>query len=627
MPNLSFSFLLPGALIVLLLSFALYYIWACMPRSGTVEWIHMRDRPSFQFIGGRYPLGRLDVLTIILIVAIWVPISLFNLGAREAPQSFHEFQTEFVAIDLGGPTDIGRVRYYTGLGRGEYALYFSPDGMTWERQGEMNQGFAQQFKWLEVDVLNGTGVRYVRLQAEGRGEIHLGELAIYNTMGLLLDPGRFTLEWSNPAAGTGGLFDEQYMVPDRASFHNSMYFDEIYHGQAAYQMTIGEEPTAELSHPPLGKILMGIGIHIFGMTPFGWRFMGAILGAAILAIFYCLVKQMFDKRLVAVCATIVFAASFMHFTQTRIATIDTYAVLFVLLQFWFMYRYISQDYETPFRKTLLPLGLTGFFFGLGAASKWTSLYLAPALVVLWVMYQVLRWQHFQQTRQKGFRTYLWKTILVSCGFFLLLPGIIYSLSYIPYSSAAGYSFFSGGHWRILWENQQHMWYFHGTAVAELEHSFSSRWWQWALNIRPILYYSDTLPDGLRSVIVAFGNPAVYWGGLLAIFAMPAAAFRRGDGRAFAILLCYVALLLPWVFIARTSFAYHYFTNSLFLVLALAYVFDHLLRRRRGRYKAAIVAFTGMTAGLFLLFYPALSGWPMSHWYAQNVLRWFQSWPI
>ena len=627
MPNLSFSFLLPGALAILLLSFALYYIWACMPRSGTVEWIHMRDRPSFRFIGGRYPLGRWDVLAIVLIVVIWIPISFFNLGAREAPQSFHVFQTEYVIIDLGEPTDIGRVRYYTGLGRGEYALYFSSDRAGWDRQGEMTQGFAEQFKWREVGLQNTTQVRYIRLRAESNDTLHLGELAIYNTRGLRLDPGRFTLEWSIPVAEMGGLFDEQYTVPDRASFHNSMYFDEIYHGQAAYQMVTGVWPSTELSHPPLGKLLMSIGIHLFGMTPFGWRFMGTALSAVILVIFYCLVKQMFDKRMVAVCATIVFASSFMHFTQTRIATIDTYAVLFVLLQFWFIYRYISQDYETPFLKTLPSLGLAGLFFGLGAASKWTSLYLAPALVLLWLMYQLMRRQHFQWTGQKGFGDYLWKTVLASCGFFLLLPGIIYYLSYIPYSSAEGYGLFSAGHWRIVIENQQHMWWHHAVGVAEAEHSFSSAWWQWMLNLRPILYYSDTLPNGLRSIIMAFGNPAVYWGGLLAIFAMPAAAFRRGDGRAFAILLCYLVLLLPWMFIARTAFAYHYFTNSLFLVLALAYVFDHLLCRQRGRYKTAIVAFSGMAVVLFVLFYPVLSGWPMPDWYAQNVLRWFRSWPV
>ncbi|MCL2569190.1 MAG: glycosyltransferase family 39 protein [Oscillospiraceae bacterium] len=625
MPTFSLALLLPIALIFFLLSLAVYYAWALMPRSGTVEWIYLIERPPFAFLGGRNPLDRLDILVVALLVLVWGGITFFHLGDREAPQTFHEFREEYVVIDLGETVDVGRVRYYTGLFTGEYALYFSQDGEAWHRQGEMPQNFARLFQWLEAEIVDGTAVRYVRLGAMRGGPLQLGELAIYNAMGRRLEPGRFSLEWSNPALQSGALFDEQDTVPDRGTFMNSMYFDEIYHARTAYEHVMNEAPT-ELSHPPLGKVLMGIGIYIFGMTPFGWRFMGAFLGIMILALFYCMTKQMFGKRLVAVCATAVFAASFMHYTQTRIATIDTYVVLFVLLQFWFIYRYVSQDLETPFAKTLPSLFFAGLFFGFGAASKWSSLYLAPALALLWLIYQILRAKHFKQIGQKGFRTYLIQTILVSCVFFLLIPGIIYYLSYIPHGREAGYGIFDVGYWNLVIANQRHMWWFHN-AVAGMEHGFSSYWWMWIFNIRPILYYASTAPDGDILRIAAFGNPAVYWGGLLAMIAMPVAWIRRGDGRAFAIFLCYIMLLLPWMFIPRTSFAYHYFVNIIFLCLALAYVFDHLIRRGRGRYKTAIVGFTLVSVGLFALFYPALSGWPMSSWYSQNVLRWFETWPI
>jgi len=384
----------------------------------------------------------------------------------------------------------------------------------------------------------------------------------------------------------------------------------------------------EISHPPLGKLIISIGIRIFGMTPFGWRFMGALSGALILGILYFLIKNLFGKRLVAVCGTLVYAFSFMHFAQTRIATIDTYSVLFVLLMFWFMYRYVSLDYETPFHKTLLDLGLAGLFFGLGAAAKWTSVFLAPALAVLWLMYQIFRARHWRQSGERGvFGPYLAKTIAMSCVFFVLVPAIIYYLSYIPYSQARGYGVFSPEHLHIVIENQRFMFGYHGDGVLGATHPFSSYWWEWVLNTRPILYYVNTTPDGLRSSISAFGNPLVYWGGLLAIFAMPLAAFRRGDGRAFALLLSYLSLLLPWMFISRLTFAYHYFTNIIFLALAIAYVFDHLIRRERGLYKTVIIAFTALAGILFAMFYPALSGLPMPQWYFQNVLRWFASWPV
>ena len=624
--HLSLASLLAVALIFFLLSLALYYLWALLPRSGTAEWIHLRERQPFRFVGGRYPLGKLDVLILALIVVLWGALTLFNLGDRVAPQTFHGFEEdEYVFIDLGEPTDVSRVRFFSGLNEGEYFLYFSPDGATWQRQGAMTQGFAEQFKWLEAEVLDGTGIKYLRISAtEVRGRpLYLGELVIYDSGGRRLTP--TALWWSDPARTTDTLFDEAHLVPDRQTVMNSMYFDEIYHAQAAYQYIQGVWPYAELSHPPLGKIFIALGILLFDMTPFGWRFMGAAIGTLILALFYCMVKGMFEKRLVAICATLIFGASFMHFTQTRISTIDTYTVLFVLLQFWFIYRYISQDYETPFAKTLPSLFFAGVFFGLGAASKWSSLYLAPALAGLWLYYQILRGKHYKQTEQKGFDNYLFKTVVTSCVFFILVPGIIYYLTYIPLGRVHGYGVFSADFFHMVIANQRHMWWFHNAVTAE--HAFASPWYLWVFNIRPILYYLNRDLEGYRSLIMAFGNPVLHWGGLLAMIFMPVAAYRKGDGRAFAIFVAYIVLLLPWIFIPRPAFSYHYFPNLIFLTLALACVFDHLIRRERGYYKTTILALTGVAVGLFALFYPVLSGHPMTDWYGLNVLRWFESWPI
>ena len=69
---------------------------------------------------------------------------------------------------------------------------------------------------------------------------------------------------------------------------------------------------------------MSLGILLFGMTPFGWRFMGTLFGVLMLPLLYIFLKNLFGKRAVAACGTILFAADFMHLTKTRIGTIDTY---------------------------------------------------------------------------------------------------------------------------------------------------------------------------------------------------------------------------------------------------------------------------------------------------------------
>ena len=87
------------------------------------------------------------------------------------------------------------------------------------------------------------------------------------------------------------LFDESDLYPERYSFRNSMYFDEIYHARTAYEFLHGL-PTYENTHPPLGKIFIALGVAIFGMNPFGWRIMGTLFGIAMLPFIYLLGKKM-----------------------------------------------------------------------------------------------------------------------------------------------------------------------------------------------------------------------------------------------------------------------------------------------------------------------------------------------
>ena len=631
MHDFPYSYLLAGALVLFILSLSIYYYLATRPRDGTVEWIHMKEEigPSFRFIGGRHPLDRWDILVIALVVICWSGIAFWNLGDREAPQTFHRFEHEYVEIDLGEETNLGRIQFYTGLNTGFYDLYFSRDRHYWTFQGHaaMDQNFADLFKWREARFYDGDSVRYIRLSARGNYILYLGELAFYDGSLQRLDPAAFTLIWSDPARASNALFDEQHTVPERSTYRNSAYFDEIYHARTAFEHLTGVYPY-ENSHPPLGKVLISLGIHLFGMTPFGWRFMGALFGVLILAFFYVLVRSLFGNRFVAICGTLVLAFDFMLFVKTRIATIDTYSFFFVMLQFFFIYRYISLDYESPFKKALLPLGFAGLAFGLGAAAKWTSLYFAPALVLLFAIYLFLRGRHWVTSgRKQEFVRYLVKTLGICCVFFLLIPGIIYYLSYIPYGQAVGYAPFTRGYWDLVIGNQVFMLTYHAVWVLTAEHPFSSYWWQWIFNLKPILYYLNHFPDGTRAAISAFGNPLVYWAGFLAVLTMPFAAWYRKDGRAFAIFLGYLSVLAPWLFIDRITFAYHYFLNSMFLALALSYIFNRLVQRGRGPYRAAILTFVGVVIALFVLFYPALSGMPVPGWYSSRLLQWFANWHV
>ena len=134
--------------------------------------------------------------------------------------------------------------------------------------------------------------------------------------------------------------------------------------------------------------------------------------------------------------------------------------------------------------------------------------------------------------------------------------------------------------------------------------------------------------GYTTRFAAFVNPVVCWGGLLAVASCAVQAVRRRCARALFIFIGYLAQLVPWFFIGRITFAYHYFPSVLFLVLALCYVFHTLAEREEMvNWKPAMFAVTGGAVGLYALFYPVLVGIQIPTWYSNNVLGWFPSWPF
>ncbi|MEG2119782.1 MAG: glycosyltransferase family 39 protein, partial [Pseudoflavonifractor sp.] len=111
-----------------------------------------------------------------------------------------------------------------------------------------------------------------------------------------------------------------------------------------------------------------------------------------LPLLYLFIKNLFGKTNLALCGTALFAFDFMHLTQTRIATIDTYGVFFILAMYYFMYRYLSLPAGSSFRAGALPLALSGLMWGLGAASKWTVIYGAAGLAVLYFLGLFFKWR-------------------------------------------------------------------------------------------------------------------------------------------------------------------------------------------------------------------------------------------
>ncbi len=559
--------------------------------------------------GGR-SITRRDAGLIFIICAVYGITAFFALGNTRSVQSFCHFsgRGNYADIELETDTEIANIRFFAGLNTGTYYVQFSDDGENYTDVGTLGQDYAQIFKWADMKYSDGavTHAKYIRIISDG--DLYMGELALYDGSDTVIDTSRFSYP-----EGIAKMFDEQELVPDGMTYMNSSYFDEVYHARTALE-NINHIYPYEISHPPLGKIIISLGMRMFGVTPFGWRFMGTLFGILMLPCLYIFIKKLFGGAAVPACGTTIFAFDFMHYVQTRIATVDTYAVFFIILMYLFMYLYVSSD-------RLKYLGWSGVMFGIGAACKWTCLYAGAGLGVIWLGHWILKGREFK------FSAFV-KNCLYCVAFFVIIPCAVYYASYYPYGAARGMSgvgmYFKKEYADIVLQNQTYMLTYHEGVHAT--HPYSSRWYQWVLDIRPILYYLAYPASGKLSSFGAFLNPLLCWGGLVSLFGLGYLAAAKRDRVSAFILVGYLAQLVPWMFISRTTFEYHYFACTVFLTLSLCRVFS-LMRGNSQHWKLPVYGFAGASAALFAVFYPVLSGLTVSQTYADGFLRWLPTWPF
>lgn len=592
----------------------------------------------------RVKFTKFDWIAMLAITIIYGCIALFNLGDKDAPQSYWETATQgdCITLDTSNKTSgLTKMAFYNGrFETREYYLEESADGVNWTPVAVNGQdvntlgveaakfNMESVFCWKSISFVSYQPYLRLRLNSAEAG---INELVFFDEAGNTVVP--------NNATDYPALFDEQDLYPEESTFRDSTYFDEIYHGRTAYEMTRGLY-NYEWTHPPLGKFIISIGVRIFGMCPFGWRIMGTLFGIAMLPIFYLFSRKLFKKTSIATFTTILLAADFMHFAQTRIATIDVFVTFFIILMYYFMYRYYRMSfYDTDLKKTFLPLLFCGISMGLGCAAKWPGVYAGIGLAVIFFVTLGRRYMEYRYAKAnpegesngishqdviKKFKKNTLLTIAFCCLAFVVIPVTIYTLSYIPFNNGTDMGLVQ----RML-KNQMDMWNYHSKLDAE--HPFSSCWYEWPIMKRPIWYFNTTLANGMQENISAFGNPLVWWIGIPAFVYMLYRVIAKKDRNSIFLSIAYLAQLLPWVGVTRCTFIYHYFPSVPFITLMIGYCMYQICQRKtkRGRTIAlsCCALYVVAAIGLFCMFYPVLSGYPIDASYGVKYLRWFESWVL
>lgn len=609
------------------------------------------------------PWKRADWILMLTVTLVYSVVALCNLGSTKAPQ--HPWKStsynEQVVIDLGEHRDDFYMLYFAQVSYYDFSVATSEDGRTWSDEHWAQMAEGECFRWKYLCDYTETGAsrayntnartllsgRYVRITAQQVGLI-LDEVLLRDTEGNVL-PASIASRTGENADSTllsdpQALLDEQNTLSGEPSWYNSTYFDEIYHARTAFEHLNGTVPY-ETTHPPLGKVLMSFSIAIFGMTPFGWRFAGALAGILMLPAMYLLGRQLTGKRSMGFVAMCLMALDCMHLTQTRIATIDSFPVLFILWSYLFMLRFMQRDMMLDSPRKLLPdLALSGLFMGLGIASKWIGIYAGAGLAVLffWTLVRHICMGYRARTllanekmtgeerralEQRARQT--WRRPLLLCLwcllFFVLVPVGIYLLSYIPFFSYTKVTGLKDYIQKVI-QAQINMFNYHATPGLGMDHPFYSPWYDWPLIKLPMYYaMARFVPAGYSYSIFCFGNPAVWIVGLAGIAATLSMWFYRKyyalpstdslfhwrsasmDVAPAVVLLGLLAQFLPWVLVPRGTYIYHYFASVPFLCLGTTLMLNWLRDRLPRIGKWVIISYLAVCLVLFIGFYPYASG--------------------
>ena len=579
-------------------------------------------------------MGKWDYIVMSGITIIYAVVAFTNLGSTTAAQNFYTAKAqEEVILDLGSQKSIASLSVYPEIEMGMYQVFASSslDDNSWRQLTTINDtannlNKLSVFEWKKIDI--NTLAQYIKLVPQTEGSKMI-EVALYDKEFNQIPVSRVISD--NPTAQN--LVDEQQYAQPEKYYKTSTYFDEIYHARTAYEYLHQYSPY-ENTHPPLGKDIIAFGIKLFGMTPFGWRVMGVLFGIFMVPLIYLLGKKMFKKTLFAGSVATLFAFDFMHYAQTRISTIDSYSVFFIIAMYLFMYWYFTMNFNvTPFKKTLVPLALCGIMFGIGAACKWTSIYAGLGLFILFVISFVKRYMEYKYALKnpnvefegvkcseisKEYRGRAIKTILWCVLFFIIIPALIYMGSYFLFVQCEGQQF------STIFKNQKDMFDYHSKLTAT--HSYSSQWWQWIVMSKPLVFTRETLAamNNMTSSITTMGNPMVWWGGIVAMAFVVYYTIRDRDKTGLFIIIGYVSQILPQMGLSRVLFIYHYFACVPFLVLAIVYIMKKLYDKDK-RWRYGIYGYLALSVFMFCMFYPVITGTPVDPTYVNTYLKWMPKW--
>lgn len=386
----------------------------------------------------------------------------------------------------------------------------------------------------------------------------------------------------------------------RLTSPSTLVFDEVHYVPAARALLELQEPT-NIEHPLLAKTLIAASVAAFGDGPLGWRALSTLAGTAVVVGVFAILWLGLRRLRPAVVGAACVLFNFTVFVQARIAMLDGFMAAFLVLGAATMLWAMRGRGGQVWRRWIAGAAL----LGLATGCKWTA---APYLAFAGIAFLLLRWRRPDHWPGLGVIPALVVLGGVSVGTYLLtfLPAFFYARE--PLTLATLIPF------------QATM---YAAQVQVLPpHTYQSNWWTWPFDIRPIWYLYEYV-DGAQRGVLLVGNPAIMWGGLIAVAVCAWGWLRTREAALGAAAGLWATGFAIWAAIPKSfGFFYYYYLPSIWLAVAIAVAFD----RWRARLRYWDEAFLLLAAGLFIHFYPILSAAALSGPRAFQRWMWFPTWP-
>ncbi|GAA2496271.1 dolichyl-phosphate-mannose--protein mannosyltransferase [Streptomyces gobitricini] len=431
-------------------------------------------------------------------------------------------------------------------------------------------------------------------------------------------------------------------------------------------------------HPPVGKWVIGLGEQLFGFTPFGWRFMVAVLGTLSVLMLCRIGRRLFRSTFLGCLAGALLAVDGLHFVMSRTALLDQVLMFFVLAAFGCLL--IDRDRSRRRLAEALPVDADGLLrpdagiaetlrlgwrpwrvaaglsLGLAAATKWNGLYVLAAFGVMTVLWDV--GARRTAGAHRPYESVLRRDLLPAFVSTVPVAIVTYIVSWSGWiltdkgyfrnwatseGKDSAWSWLFPDWWRSLWHYESEVYGFHVNLTSG--HTYESNPWSWIVLGRPVSYfYEDPEPgrDGCpvnatekcAREVLAIGTPLLWWAACFAILYVLWRWFFRRDWRAGAIACAVAAGWVPWFhYQERTIFVFYAVVFVPFLCLAVAMMIGAMLgppgtgeaaERRRTIGAVGVGVLVLLIIWNFIYFWPLYTGEsiPMEEW---RDRMWLDTW--